>query len=242
MMTDEELAARLERADPGREQRASRATLDTLVRESEVAAPGRRRFPRLAVILGGLGVMLLGAGVAAPVAADAIREFLAQTGTTCGAGTECNPDDEWIDTSAPDLAEYAGSVIPSLPLPDPMTSDDLVRAVDAQLSANPGMQTETGIQRTFETIAYCAWVERWLELDDRGDVEGRTAAGVILQEAATWPAIVATDGGGIVDMLQAFGDLAAEGSRDAVQATAQMNACEAWDGKPRGAFISEVLG
>jgi hypothetical protein len=96
--------------------------------------------------------------------------------------------------------------------------------------------------RTYESAAYAEWIGAWLAADSAGDVVARAEATRALRDACTWPAIVATDGGGIVEMMEQFADAAEIGDRDGVEYAAQGNAewpATGWDGIDRRWWIDQ---
>lgn len=239
--TDDDLLARLKAADPAARLQVDGAHLERLM---------QRRPRRRAWVIGGIiGALVIGA--AAPATAGAVRDFLAQTGQY-GAGTGEDPDTtEWIDLTAPDAGEYMITLYPDyLPVPSGVDERqfrqevvDQVIASARQSSANEGgvavMQQSTGLVRTFESATYATWIGVWLAADDDA---GRAEATRVLREACDWPAIVATDGGGIVDMMRRFADAAEHGDRDGVEYAAQGNAewpASGWDGVDRSWWWTE---
>jgi len=245
MITDDELDGRLRAGDASRGFMASEQGLDALARNAErlagqQGAPRRRR--RLFAGLSLAGLVVFGGAIAAPAAADAIREFLAQSDWRCTFGSECgDPDDGWIDTSAADLPDYLASVYPEqLPFAAPLTREDVLASIGGELASTPALTSETSVQRLFENTAYCSWVGLWLDSDTAGDTASRDDATAVLRDAASWPAMTATDGGGIMDNQAAFAGLAEDGDREGVMLAAQMNACASWDGEERSARLEEL--
>jgi hypothetical protein len=45
----------------------------------------------------------------------------------------------------------------------------------------------------------CIWTGYWLDAVESGDTEAQDRAQAVLDEIPTWPALNATDGGGVVD-------------------------------------------
>ena len=233
MIDDGELERRLALLDPARSNpaRSNPAVEDSLDRLlSEVRVPRRRRPRHLklvsALIVG--GVIVAGAG-ALPAAA-AFRAFLAQAvADPPGAGTEVIPDSDWIDTRAPDIDEFVASRFPeSLPLPGGVEPHDVVTTVAFSINRMNGITQEIGVDRAYESYIYCRWVDVWLTSDAGGDTGGRDYAAQIMLDATTWPAVVATDGGGIVESQIAFARAAADGNRAEVQTAFDSNGCPGW--------------
>ncbi|MFT4213859.1 MAG: hypothetical protein QM622_03680 [Microbacterium sp.] len=77
----------------------------------------------------------------------------------------------------------------------------------------------TGIVGEFEQYARCAWRAEWLAADDAGDTARETTAASTLRAAASWPATVASDGGGLVAGELAVANAAIADDRASVEAT-----------------------
>lgn len=227
MISDHELDARLAQLDPARSVSVADTAFDQML--SGVRASPRRghRSLRISAIIAG-GVIVLGAG-AFPAAA-AIQAFLAQTvETTPGAGTEAIPGSDWIDTGAEDIDEFVASRYPeSLPLPDGVDPADVVATVVFSISQSRGLRQEVGVGVAYESYIYCRWVDVWLTTDSSGDFAGRDYAARIMMDATTWPARVASDGGGVVDSQITFARAAAAGDRAEVQRAFDFNGCPGW--------------
>jgi hypothetical protein len=241
---------RLRGADPANRLTADDDTLSKLLADSKRLRPARRR--RLVIGVGLIGVLAV--GVAAPAAADVVRAFLAQTGTFGNAAYSEEDSSEWIDLLAPDARDYIASIYPEdLPVPPGtdlstfrlLVADKIIAAAHATSEQEGGVaiqQQRTGLMRSFESTAYQEWIRTWLIADQEGDTAGRDAATVALQDACTWSAFVATDGGGVIARMQTFADAAKDGDREGVQAAAQYNLVEGaggWDGVDRDWWITE---
>jgi len=232
-MTDE-LDTRLARLNS--EAHVSPQVLDELARSTrDVAASTVRRR-----LVGGVTAALLvfGAGaVAAPAAADAVRDFLAQTGRPIGSGTEIIPDSEWIDLGAPDLREYVESIYPEYVVLAPgQTREGAIDVVVNMWAQRNGETQAVGLQRTVETLAFCGWTNEWIsarEDDDPG--RAQTAAEMMLL-TTTWPAVIATDGGGIVEDQLSYANAALAGNRAGVSPGLTANGCSFYENTaPEGA-------
>jgi hypothetical protein len=228
MITDDELDARLRHADPTGTSPVAGRGLDALLRSTEVASRGSRRRSLL-FGLGIAGIVVVGGALAAPAASGVMR-FLAQTDWSCGGGSECgDPDAQWIDSSAPDAAEYVASVYPdAIPFSSTWPRDAAVDRVSRALTENPGLISEVSVQRIYESVAYCSWVEQWLASDSSGETQQRDEATERLREAAGWPAMTATDGGGIMAMQAEFATSAEAGDRTGVLEASRANECAGW--------------
>ncbi len=247
-MTDDELDRRMLLADPARGLAPGDDSLGALLSSTGEQARSTRPRSRRRMLtgLGIAGVMLIGGAAAAPAAADAIRQFLAQSDWTCSWGSECgDPAGQWIDTGAADFVDYTATVFPyNLPLPAGVDAEELRVSVAASRHANPALTPDYSIVFSFESRIYCEWVGEWLNRDAVGDIANRDAAARVMKESADWPGLVASDGGGIAEITRALAEAALDGNREAVQAAAQYSACEAWDGHehPEGDRIaSEVM-
>ncbi len=222
MITDEELDSRLGLADPARLVRADEAALAELLsdvrRRVPPAAPWYRRHRALAG-LGVAGAVLVGGALAAPAAADVIRQFFAQSDWRPAAGGEILPDSDWIDFSAPDVNAYVESLYPEwLPLPP---DTDRAAFIDTVLDNMPatGLMQEIGVENTYEWRAQCAWLDEWEGALGAGELDRVEAAAAVLQESASWPGIVATDGGGIADDARKAAGFAKAGDVAGVRST-----------------------
>lgn len=203
---DEDLDRRLaglDRAEP-----VAPAVLDALANAAHREGRSSRRHRLVAGVLSGL--LVLGGGiVAGPAAADVARRFLAQANWFPSAGGEILADSEWVDTSAGDLRAYVESIYPEwLELAPSQTRGSVLDGVVAISAANPGLTQEVGLRRMIETDAYCGWAVELIQAHRADDDARYDNAAAIVLAAADWPAIVATDGGGISDRLRTAGESA----------------------------------
>lgn len=193
-MTEDEFDKRLTAADPAEGMRASRQALDEAFAASTVRAPINRRR-KLGVVAGVASLVLIGSAITLPAAADAIREFLAQTGEFGGlAGDSESDSSEWIDVTQSDASDYALSVFPpGLRLPKGVDSQEFAARVVVDLglgSAGSGedegvrVVQETGIKSEFERRALCLWIGEVLDSEQRGAVD---AEAIDMLGAAHWP-------------------------------------------------------
>lgn len=169
---------------------------------------------------------IIAAVIAVPVAAGAIGSWTAHTGEFGGSGTEVIDRSEWIGLDADDAPEVIVSLYDdSLPLPDGASRDDVIAPVAALLAemgqvpdgetGHVGMQ-ETTIQGMFERAARCLWFREWLDADSSDSGERRDAATEGIQGSTSWPITVASDGGGVVELLEGEAAAAAAGDRRGV--------------------------
>jgi hypothetical protein len=228
-MRDDELDERLRSFDRMRGVRVPGEVLDRTV--AEVRA-GRQRLR--AGVIAGAAVLGIGGLLAAPVAANALREWLAVAEWQPEAGGEILPDSEMIDLSAPDLPEYIASRFPDdLPIPPGATREELIAAVVEHWQSVPetGFTQEIGFRYEFERLAYCGWLDARLT---SVDIAVLARADAVLEEAIRWPAFVTTDADGVVPIfLRAYAEASHRGDLDGLQYAAWQYGCPVWDGDPR---------
>lgn len=240
-ITDDELDARLGRAalQPPELSPGTTALLAAATRERARSRTIRRR-----IVAAAAGTALLVGGVvAAPAAAEGLRRFLAQSEWQPAAGGEILPDSEMVDLGAPDLAQYIDTIYPTaLPLAPGQTRAGLVAQVVAAYSQPDATMQEVGLRRALERLAYIGWLDEWNAAHAAGDATRERAALAVIADAPTWPAFVATDGGGITAFMSRGAKALAAGRADAAQAMLQMEAAPSWDGVDRTALFDELLG
>lgn len=224
MLSEHDLDERLAKAKPN-DVAAPEAFLDALLAEA-TADQRRPQVKRAVTAVAIIGALIVG-GAALPAAADSLRTFLAQADFFPEVGGEVLPDSEWIDTSAPDFPEYLRATLSSdATLPPGMDHDELVERIIAQSTANPGLTQEVGFRRTYEMIAHCGWMAEWQRATRGGDTEAANRAVEELQAATEWGALVATDGGGIMDLYRDVAESAAAGDAQAVAASPLNRDCQ----------------
>lgn len=233
MIDDEELTQRLSRA--GAAQRSIAVppgTAALLVAETRRRAESRSLRRKMLAGIG--GVALVGGGiVAAPAAAEVIHQFLTQTDIVFG-GSDVIEDSEFVDTSAPDLGAYLESIYPQdLPLAPGQTKEGVIEHVRAERSAQPGITQKVDLLRSLEHAAYIGWIDEWITAHKVGDTDRTATAAAMIADAATWPAFVATDAGGVTYMMSRYGEAVAAGDADAAQELAQVEGAASWDGVDR---------
>lgn len=189
------------------------ATLDASTRP----APKKRKLTIAAAGVAGL----LAIAMATPAVADGIG-YVAQTGLF-GPDLSDSDDSEWIQLGAPDYVDYAVTLYPDyarLPAGYDQTRFAELVAESTAKSLLAGEESATiqatGIVEMFEYRARCAWQVEWLDANAAGDATRQANAATILVEAATWPATVITDGGGIVKAHQAVARAAQARDRSTV--------------------------
>lgn len=235
--TDRDLDTRLQAARrPTPEIRSATAAM--LARETRDHA--RRRRHRFAFATAAGAVALgIGAVTAGPAVASSVQAFLAQSGWT-SEGTEVIENSEFIDTGAPDLADYLDTVFPDdLPLAPGQTRAGVIdEVVDAQ---TPALRQEVGLRRDIERAVRLGWLSEWLHAHADGDTARMTEASQVLVASLDWPAFVATDGGGVMAQDAAFLRAVADGDAEAARAFAQFDGAPFWDGTDRSALIETIL-
>lgn len=222
MITDDELDSKLHLADPSRALRIGKPALDELLdatRRQELPIVPWYRRRRLLASLGIAGAVLVGGALTTAAAAEVIRHFVAQSDWHPAAGGEVLPDSNWIDFSAPDVKAYVVSLYPAwLPLPPDADRTAFIGTVLDNMPAT-GLMQEIGVENTYEWRAQCEWLDEWDGAVRVGDSERVAAAAAVIQESASWPGIVATDGGGIADDARKAAGFAKSGDVAGVKST-----------------------
>ncbi|MCU1407714.1 MAG: glycosyltransferase [Glaciihabitans sp.] len=230
MITDNELDSRLGHADPGARLPVADSTLDDLLVAARMSGRRRPRHLTLVTTIAVGALVAVGVGTL-PVAADAVRSFvgLEVENAPPGGGTEDILGSAWFNTNATDLDKFVASRYPEdLPLPRGVDPAEVAAAVAFSIGGSDAIMQEIGVDSGYESYFYCRWVDVWLVGDKTGDLRARDAATVVMQEATAWPALVATDGGGVVDQQKKFATAAAAGDRDGVESAWTMNSCQGW--------------
>lgn len=228
MIPDDDLTARLRRIDPAASTIDVSDSLDSLLEEVRKQKPRRKRRLGLISTLTVGGLIAVGAG-ALPAAA-AIRSFLAEfVEGPAPSGSEVIAGYDWIDTSAPDIAEFVASRYPDdLPLPNGIDRQDVIDTVTYSISHMGGITQEIGVDRAYEAYYYCRWVDVWLASDSADNRSDRDYAARIMVESAAWPSFdVGGDGTG-VELRKEFGAAAVAGDRTGVQYAFEISACADW--------------
>ncbi len=242
-VSDTELLAALRLADPAATTEVPASAALAAVRHARASRVSRRRWPVWAAALAALVVIGVPAGAIA-------TGFAARTGwfgspnpgddRDSVVSTESD-DSEWLDLGAQDLPEVVAALYPEwLPLAPGMTREALVTRVAEAMAQADAVGQETLVRRTFEYEAYRDWIGAWIAAHENGDASGQEAAADVLRHAASWPAMAATDGGGVTDVMRAFADRIAMGDSDAAQALAQVEDAPGWDGVDRDDLAAEI--
>ncbi|MFT3797281.1 hypothetical protein [Microbacterium sp.] len=243
MTTDTDLIAALRAADPAAATDVTGGRARDAVRQ---ARPVRR--PHRGKILVAAVAAIVVVGVPAGAVATG---FAARTGwfgspnpgddRGSAVSTEHDVNSEWIDLGASDLDEVVASVYPEwMPLAPGVTREDLTARVVAIMTADGAVAPELLLRRTFESESYSDWLGAWIAADGAGDAAAREAAARVIGAASDWPALVATDGGGVTDSMRAFAERIEDGDAEAAQAMAQLWGAPAWDGVDRTGLIDEI--
>lgn len=241
-ITDDELDARLARGRIHvRDGNLPAPVVSLLISETRVAARSKMLRTRVTAVTAAGAIVLCGI-VAGPATADTVQKFLAQTVLNPATDDVASPSDEWIDTAASDFSDYVASVYPQwLPLAPGQTRQGLIASVADQLASTPALTQEVSVKRSFENAVYVGWMGEWIAANDVGDQSRMDAAIAVLELAPTWPAVAATDGGGVATLMAGFVAEMAMGDADAAQAAAQYDGNPAWDGIERDALITQLI-
>jgi hypothetical protein len=229
MNSDAELDI-LKQADPAADIRLTRAEAHVyLAATLDAVQPGRarRRTKRTVATIGAV----LGLAVGVPAAAYAVH-FLALTGQYVKVDTfepveSGSPEQEVVEISSPDYPDYVATEWPDYaPLPKGYDQKTFAKAVGAALQqaatssemgqGAPGvLGTVLGVRTDLESAARCVWLQEWV--DAKPDSSQRQRAASVLLDATTWPATVATDGGGVVDWERSVAEAAKDGKEAVVR-------------------------
>lgn len=228
MISDDDLTARLSKVDPAASTAGGPETLDALLADVRSQPLRRRRRLGLVTTLTVGGLIAVGAG-ALPAAA-AIRSFLAEfVEGPPPSGSEVIEGYDWIDTTASDIPDLVASRYPdNLRLPNGIDRQDVVDTITYSISNMGGITQEIAVDQAYEGYFYCRWVDVWLASDSADNQSDRDYAARIMVESATWTALVASDGGGVVQSREDFGEAAVAGDRSEVQKAYDYNACAGW--------------
>ena len=167
---------------------------------------GQRRHRRRstkAVVVATVAAVLIGGTAAAAVLVEA------RTGRFGMGGQTEDGTGEFIRLDASGAAEIVDELGKDIPLPPGGNFD---RLKSTMLKADPdghGVEmSESGIVGTLAFNAACQWTGYWLDGYERGDEKQKAEALAVLDEIPSWPALVASDGGGVVSQLRLRADAA----------------------------------
>jgi len=128
---------------------------------------------------------------------------------------------EWIRLDAPDAPQVILEMSEGIELPPGQTFDRWIE----NLPDEPTSQTEDGIMSSLEFHAGCIWTGYWLEAVANKDTTAQAQAQAILDDIPTWPAMNASDGGGVIDAWRRNAELAAAGDVQGVLDNLYTNNC-----------------
>lgn len=193
----------IRRAVPLSEEQVSsegvRSAIDELARgtASQVTAKRSGRRPRRLLIVALAAVLIPTAAASAYIASTRSGWF-----GDPAMSTEEPDRSEYLRTDAPDFAAVARTLIPRLALPAGASFERELRRQVRLGREVPALQQSIGVRRTFESYARCAWLADWRVQLRTGDRAKLARALHVLDASLAWPAIVATDGGGVVDAMR----------------------------------------
>jgi hypothetical protein len=203
MIDDVELDELLASADPVRPMRPELfSTLemlrDEITREPiAVSATRRPRRRRALAALCVIGLVGAGTGVAAA------NGLFARTGKQATGGEDGTG--EVIRVDAPDAPAVVAELGAGVPLPPGVSIDDVTAPF---LAGEPTEQSESGLQASIEFVAACKWATYWLDSNAAGDATAMADAQAVLDAVPSWSALVAADGGGVIDVWRNIAEAA----------------------------------
>jgi hypothetical protein len=186
---------------------------DRIVGERDAASPtppAHKRRPARRTIA---GIALAATLVAGGATAAAAGWTSVHTGTFGHRGdTEDTPGRELLNLAGDDMPQVALHLAKGIPF----APGDDAQAYIPRLRHSGEMQAD-GIRSTLTMDALCGWYGSWLQANQRGDTAAQARATAILEQAPTWPVVVANDGGGVVTLYRQV----AQGARDGEPAVIQ---------------------
>jgi|GEM_PF-1988282 len=242
-VSETDLLDALRAADPAAQVTLTSAEATATVHRSRPRWPERRRRLIWATALAAVAVVGIPAGAVATGLSARTGWFGSPNpGDDRGAVVSTESDDtEWLDLGADDVRDVVASLYPEwLPLAPGVSADALTARVTDAMAQQNALAQETLVRRTYEYLAYRDWIGAWITAHDTGDTAGQAKAAAVLTDAAGWPAMVETDGGGVTDIMRAFAERIAAGDAEAAQALAQIENAPGWDGNDRSALGDEI--
>ena len=202
-ITDEEIAsARLgSTADAMRGAIMATTHMETV--DGDSGNPRRRRRSTRAIVIATAAAVLIGGTAAAAVLIEA------RTGRFGMGGQSEDGSGEFIRLDAPGAEVIVDDLGEDIPLPPDGSFDRLKATLLTDADGRGVEMSESGILGALSLDAACQWTGYWLQGHERGDDQRKTEALSMLEKIPTWPAIVASDGGGVVEQLRQV----AEGAR-----------------------------
>jgi hypothetical protein len=189
----------------------STALEDMAVQIKRTPYPWRRRRRRVLVAAAISGSLVL----AAPAAAGWVS---ARTGWFGSPGMTENDASEFLRQDSPEMAAIVENHGRDYPLPPGGSYAGVVERLRRDNGERgPGLIQDTGVRAMVAWESVCQWEGLWLSADSAGETDRRREAGIVLEEAATWPIFAQVDGGGVVELRRRVGADAAEGRRAAVE-------------------------
>jgi hypothetical protein len=128
---------------------------------------------------------------------------------------------EWIRLDLPDAPEVILELAQSIVLPPDAS---FKRLID-NLPDEPTEMTEEGVKSMLEFEAGCLWTGYWIDSTESGASDAQAEAQAVLDEIPSWPALNATDGGGVIDAWTRNAEFAAEGDVQGVLDNLYTNNC-----------------
>jgi hypothetical protein len=188
------------------------STAAAAVIDVAVTVAARRRAPRRPQLR--RRAVVLAAAVLVLVPGAALGDTLiARTGWFGNEAASEEDGSEWLRTNAPDFRRTAAELVPALPLPADVTWAAELDRLALQGRKEPGLVQATGVIRTLEAYARCAWLAEWATAARLGAAARATNALAVLRASSRWPATVSTDGGGVVSRIGVVNAAAARGDR-----------------------------
>lgn len=164
----------------------------------------RRRRSTGAVAIATAAIVLIGGTAAAAVLIEA------RTGRFGMGGQSEDGSGEFIRLDAPGAEAIVDDLAQDIPLPPEGNFDRLKATLLTSPDGHGVEMSESGIVSTLSYDAACQWTGYWLDGYERGDERQKAEAVVVLDEIPSWPAIVTSDGGGVVEQLR----MRARGARE----------------------------
>lgn len=232
MISDDQLTGDLRAADRAAQMGEHDEAIRLMVAASRRTPAKKSKRRGVLIGAGILSALALGGGVAVPVAASAIRTFMAQNvPADTDFGGEAIPDSEYVDPTQPDIDEYVASLYPDeLPLAVGDTREGVIGKVSGFNEGLVGTTQEVTFRQQYEAVIYCGWIGQWLAADFEEDLVAREAAAQVMVSAADWEAFNATDGGTSdgrtnMDLVRDAAAGARAGDRSAVLFMNDMQSC-----------------
>ncbi len=128
---------------------------------------------------------------------------------------------EWLNSGATGFSSVVDSLAPTyIVYPSDATAKGAAAWIVESETRTGGLIQETGIRRDYEIFAQCSWI-RTLKAPD-SDSALRSQATDVLARSASWPALVATDGGGVAEAVRTLVSDARAGDDGGVVAQAEI--------------------